>query len=95
MYYRKLFLKLNILLILLLVGSLFYRAFVSNSIVTAGNELSKMEQEIAKQKNVNRILTGKYLEFTSFNHIYEVAMEQGFTSPSVEYYKAPELAIRQ
>lgn len=66
----------SLLLCILLLTVL--QAVVSNSISTSGIDLSRMQQEIAKYKKENTLLSEKILQASSFLTISEEAEKMGY-----------------
>lgn len=90
----KIFIKLNIVVILAIVSILTYKFYLSDNISTAGSDYS----DLLKQKNAivkeNEYLQSYYFELTSLSEISKRAEEQGYIIATIDYIQPDELAYR-
>lgn len=87
--------KLNIIIIITFILSLFVNLYFSDKALTAGNELSMYEARANELVVENEYLQNKYFTVSSMSSISKLAEEYGFTESQSEYYTSSDLAFRQ
>lgn len=92
--YKNLLLKLNILCVILLAISLGYKIILSDSVATAGVELSNIEAERDLLTKENEYLESKYFTITSLQSISARAESEGYVPAGIDYLPPDELASR-
>lgn len=83
---------LSILVCIIIIVSIM-QVVVSNSIATAGVELSKIEIELARYKSENVVLREKLLMSLSLFHISSRAADLGFVPSRSQVYVTTQLPL--
>lgn len=91
---RKFITVLNIALSIAFVLSVGVKFYYSDKASIAGIHLGDYENQIVAYEQQNEFLENQYLTLTSLSTIKPLALENGYVEANVEYYTAPELAVR-
>ena len=86
--------KINILVIISIVCSLFVNLYMSDKASVAGNDLAVIESRISDLTLENENLLNKYSQVSSMSNLTKLAQENGFTDSQSEFYTSPDLALR-
>lgn len=86
--------KVNILVIISIVCSLFVNLYMSDKASVAGNALSDLESKVKTLTLEKENLENKYAVASSMSNLNKLAFENGFTDSQSEFYTSPDLALR-
>lgn len=86
--------KINILVIISIVCSLFVNLYMSDKASVAGNDLAIVESQIKELTLESENLQNKYSQAASMSNLTKLAQENGFTDSQSEFYTSFDLALR-
>lgn len=85
---------INIFLAIIFLITICVRIYVSDSVVTAGTDLARLENNLKQLEVENEQLENEYLSLISLNNMEKRATASGYAYNTFEFLDEPGLALR-